>query len=60
MEIVQELMEEEKSVDQTSSEYGIHPNQIYRWIKQRMAQDHKAIEDGRRGTGALSRISNRD
>lgn len=33
-QIVVELLREEKTVSQISSEYGVHPNQLYRWKAQ--------------------------
>jgi putative transposase len=30
-QIVRELLKEEKSVSQLAAEYGLHPNQLYRW-----------------------------
>jgi transposase-like protein len=33
-QIVLELLKEEKTVSQISSEYGVHPNQLYRWRAQ--------------------------
>jgi len=44
-QIVLELLKEEKSVAQISSEYGIHPNQLYRWKKQGVSQFHEVFED---------------
>jgi transposase len=44
-QIVLELLKEEKSVAQISSEYGIHPNQLYRWKKQGLSQFHEVFED---------------
>ncbi len=44
-QIVLELLKEEKSVAQISSEYGIHTNQLYRWKKQGTAQFHEVFED---------------
>ena len=44
-QIVLELLKEEKSVAQISSEYGIHSNQLYRWKKQGISQFHEAFED---------------
>lgn len=44
-QIVLELLKEEKSVAQISSEYGIHPNQLYRWKKQGTVQFHEVFED---------------
>jgi putative transposase len=36
-QIVLEIFKEEKSIAQISAEYGVHPNQLYRWRAQ--AQD---------------------
>ncbi len=33
-QIVKEIFKEEKSIAQLSAEYGIHPNQLYRWRAQ--------------------------
>lgn len=33
-QIVLELLREEKTVSQVSSEYGVHSNQLYRWKAQ--------------------------
>lgn len=30
-QVVQELLKEQKTVSQLATEYGIHPNQLYRW-----------------------------
>lgn len=30
-QVVQELLEEQKTVSQIAAEYGVHPNQLYRW-----------------------------
>ena len=30
-QVVLELLKEERSVSQISSEYGVHPNQLYQW-----------------------------
>src|SRR5215467_3818730 len=29
--VVQELLKEQKTVTQLAAEYGVHPNQLYRW-----------------------------
>lgn len=29
--VVQELLKEQKTVSQLAAEYGVHPNQLYRW-----------------------------
>ncbi|MDA3833769.1 MAG: transposase [Spirochaetales bacterium] len=44
-QIVLELLKEEKSVAQISSEYKVHPNQLYRWKKQGTVQFHEVFED---------------
>ena len=44
-QIVLELQKEEKSVAQISSEYGNHPNQLYRWKKQGTTQFHEVFDD---------------
>lgn len=48
-QIVLELLKEEKTVSQISSEYGVHANQLYRWKAQALEglpglfeNDHKA------------------
>ena len=30
-QVVQELLREQKTVSQLAAEYGVHPNQLYRW-----------------------------
>ena len=37
-QIVLELLKEEKTVAQISSEYGVHSNQLYRWRKQALEE----------------------
>jgi putative transposase len=36
-QVVQELLKEQKTVSQLAAEYGIHPNQLYRWREVAMA-----------------------
>lgn len=36
-QIVLEIFKEEKSIAQLAAEYGIHPNQLYRWRDQAQA-----------------------
>jgi len=50
-QIVLEILREEKSISQLSSEYGIHPNQLGKWKKQVLkglprlfSDDHKRSE----------------
>lgn len=44
-QIVLELLREERTVAEISSEYGIHPNLLYRWKKQALENFHLAFED---------------
>jgi transposase-like protein len=39
-QVVLEILKEERTIAQIASEYGVHPNQLYRWKKQ--AVDHLA------------------
>jgi transposase-like protein len=43
--IVVELLKEEKTVAQISSEYGVHANQLYRWKAQALEGLPKLFED---------------
>jgi len=36
-QIVLEIFKEEKSISQIAAEYGVHPNQLYRWRDQAQA-----------------------
>lgn len=47
--IVLELLKEEKSVAQIASEYGVHPNQLYRWKREGLVHFHEVFEDRRKG-----------
>ena len=44
-QIVLEMLKEEKTVAQISSEYGIHANQLYRWKKQALEEFPKLFAD---------------
>jgi transposase-like protein len=47
-QIVLELLKEEKTVSQISSEYGVHPNQVYRWKAQVLEELPNLLEkDGK-------------
>ena len=39
-------MKEQKTVAQIASEYGVHPNQLYKWRKQALEGFSRLIEDG--------------
>jgi len=43
--IVLDLLKEEKSVAQIASEYGVHPNQLYRWKREGQEHLHEVFED---------------
>jgi transposase len=44
-QIILEVLKEEKTVPQIASEYGVHPNVIYRWRKQALENLPKLFED---------------
>jgi putative transposase len=43
-QIVLEILQEEKTITQIASEYGIHPNQLHRWKKQALEGFPKVFE----------------
>ena len=48
-QIALEILKEEKTVNQIASEYGIHPNVLYRWKKQALENLPKLFEDENKG-----------
>lgn len=44
-QIALEILKEEKTVNQIASEYGVHPNVLYRWKKQALENLPKLFED---------------
>ena len=44
-QIVLEMLKEEKTVTQISSEYGIHPSQLYKWKAQALEKLHTLFEN---------------
>jgi putative transposase len=44
-QIALEILKEEKTVNQIASEYGVHPNDLYRWKKQALENLPKLFED---------------
>jgi putative transposase len=44
-QIALEILKEEKTVNQLASEYGVHPNVLYRWKKQALENLPKLFED---------------
>ena len=47
-QIVLEILKEERSIAQIASEYGIHPNQLYRWKAQALEELPTLFEDERK------------
>jgi transposase-like protein len=52
-QIVLEILKEERSIPQIASEYGIHPNQLYRWKIQVLEGMPALFEDERKTEKAL-------
>lgn len=48
-QIALEILKEEKTVNQLASEYGVHPNLLYRWKKQALENLPKLFEDENKG-----------
>jgi transposase len=44
-QIALEILKEEKTVNQIASEYGVHPNVLYRWKKQALENLPKLFEE---------------
>jgi len=44
-QIALEILKEEKTVNQIASEFGVHPNVLYRWKKQALENLPKLFED---------------
>lgn len=51
-QIALEILKEEKTVNQLASEYGVHPNVLYRWKKQALENLPKLFEDENKGERA--------
>jgi len=47
-----EILKEEKTVNQIASEYGVHPNVLYRWKKQALENLPRLFEDENKGERA--------
>ena len=52
-QIVLEILKEEQSIAQIASEYGVHPNQLYKWRAQALENFTVLFEDERKGEKAL-------
>lgn len=48
-QIALEILKEEKTINQIASEYGVHPNVLYRWKKQALENLPKLFEDENKG-----------
>ena len=44
-QITLEILKEEKTVTQIASEYGVHPNVLYRWKKQALENLPRLFDD---------------
>lgn len=47
-QIVLEMLKEERPIAQIASQYGIHPNQLYKWKAQALDGLPGLFEDGRK------------
>ena len=52
-QIVLEILKEERPIAQIASEYGIHPNQLYKWKAQALEGLPNLFEDERKSEKAL-------
>ncbi len=52
-QIVLEILKEERPVAQIAAEYGIHPNQLYKWKAQALEALPGLFEDGQRADKTL-------
>jgi transposase-like protein len=59
-QIVLEILKEEQSISQIASEYGIHPNQLYKWKAQALEGLSTLFEDERKTEKALRAAHERE
>lgn len=52
-QVVLEILKEEKSISQISSEYGVHPNILGKWKKQAIKDFPRLFADGEKKTQAM-------
>jgi transposase-like protein len=52
-QIVLEILKEERPVAQIAAEYGIHPNQLYKWKTQALEGLPGLFEDGQKANKSL-------
>jgi len=58
-QIVLEILKEERPIAQIASEYGIHPNQLYKWKAQALEGIPKVFEEEHRSEKALKAVHER-
>lgn len=54
-EVVLKLLREEKSISQLSSEYGIHPTQLFRWRDEAVKNLAQLFTDDRKEITAMKK-----
>ena len=59
-QIVLEILKEERTIPQIASEYGMHPNQLYRWKGQALEGLPNLFEDDRKTEKALRAAHERE
>ncbi len=52
-QIVLEILKEERSIAQIASDYGVHPNQLYKWKAQAVENLLGLFEDDRKSEKSL-------
>lgn len=52
-QVVLEILKEEKSISQLSSEYGVHPNQLGKWKNQALSGLPRLFSDDHKKTEAV-------
>ena len=58
-QIVLEILKEERTITQIAAEYGIHPNQLYKWKAQVLDGLPNVFEDERKTEKALKETHER-
>ena len=58
-QIVLEILKEERPIAQIASEYGIHPNQLYKWKAQALEGLSTVFEDDHQSEKALKAVHDR-
>lgn len=58
-QIVLEILKEERPIAQIASEYGIHPNQLYKWKAQALEGIPNVFEEEHKSEKALKAVHER-